>query len=202
MDEALLSVCFYLKFLSWIIIGLPCYVSLRYALWCVASCFGHVWLCMTLWTAAHQVCLSMGLSRQEYWGALSCSSPGNLPDPGIKPKSLVSPASAGRFFTTSTTWEAQFQVYSIVIQYFYALQNDHHNKSSYPLSLYKVIILLLAIFSMLDKPGRIDHQLALMSWFYRLKKNKQKTQKCTMWELWVSVLLWNLRLYARRQPLR
>ena len=93
--------------------------------------------------------------------------------------SLVSPASAGRFFTTSATWEAQFQVYNIVIQYFYALQNDHHNKSSYPLSLYKVIILLLAIFSMLDKPGCIEHQLALMSWFYRLKKNKKpKNAQC------------------------
>ena len=91
----------------------------------------------------------------------------------------VSPASAGRFFTTSATWEAQFQVYNIVIQYFYALQNDHHNKSSYPLSLYKVIILLLAIFSMLDKPGCIEHQLALMSWFYRLKKNKKpKNAQC------------------------
>ena len=32
--------------------------------------------------------------------------PANLPDPGIKPTSLTSPALAGRFFTTSTTWEA------------------------------------------------------------------------------------------------
>ena len=33
-------------------------------------------------------------------------SPGDLPDPGIKPASLMSPALAGGFFTTSTTWEA------------------------------------------------------------------------------------------------
>ena len=55
---------------------------------------------------AHQAPLFMGFSKQEYWSGLPCSFPGNLPDPGIKPLSLKSPASAGRFFTTSTTWEA------------------------------------------------------------------------------------------------
>ena len=34
---------------------------------CVLSCFSHVWLFLTLWTVAHQVFLSMGFSRQEYW---------------------------------------------------------------------------------------------------------------------------------------
>ena len=57
----------------------------------------------TLWTAARQAPLSMGFSRQEYWGGLPCPPPGALPDPGIKPGS---PALGGRFFTTSATWEA------------------------------------------------------------------------------------------------
>ena len=48
----------------------------------------------------------MGFSRQEYWNGLPFSSPGDLPYPAIKPESLVSPALAGRFFTTSVTWEA------------------------------------------------------------------------------------------------
>ena len=48
----------------------------------------------------------MGFSRQEYWNGLPFSSPGDLPNPGIKPMSLMSPALAGRFFTSSTTWEA------------------------------------------------------------------------------------------------
>ena len=48
----------------------------------------------------------LGFSRQEYWSGLPCPPPGDHPDPGIKPVSLVSPASAGRFFTTGTTWEA------------------------------------------------------------------------------------------------
>ena len=43
----------------------------------------------------------MGFSRQEYWSGLLCPPPGDLPDPGIKPKSLTSPALAGRFFTTA-----------------------------------------------------------------------------------------------------
>ena len=47
----------------------------------------------------------MGFSRQEYWNVLPCPS-WDLPDPGIKPKSLISPALAGGFSITSTTWEA------------------------------------------------------------------------------------------------
>ena len=50
--------------------------------------------------------LSMGFSRQEYWSGLLCPPPGDLPDPGIKPRSLTSPALAGGFFTTRATWEA------------------------------------------------------------------------------------------------
>ena len=49
----------------------------------------------------------MGFSRQEYWSGLSCSPPEDLPYPGIEPESLRSPALAGKFFTTSTTWEAK-----------------------------------------------------------------------------------------------
>ena len=41
-------------------------------------------------------------SRQEYRSGLPCPPPGDLPDPGIKPASIMSPALAGRFFTTDT----------------------------------------------------------------------------------------------------
>ena len=44
------------------------------------------------WTGAHQAPLSVEFPRQEYWSGLPFSSPGNLPDPGIEPMSLVSPA--------------------------------------------------------------------------------------------------------------
>ena len=49
--------------------------------------------CLTLatqWTVAHQASLSMGFSRQEDWSGLSFPSPGDLPDPGIKPRSHFS----------------------------------------------------------------------------------------------------------------
>ena len=59
----------------------------------------------TPWTVACQAPLSMGFSRQEYWNGLPCPPPGDLPDPGIEPASHVSLALAGRFFTTSATWE-------------------------------------------------------------------------------------------------
>ena len=67
------------------------------------SCFRHVRLFETLWTVAHQAPLSTGFSRQEYWSRLPCPPPGDLPEPGIKPLSFLSPALVGRFFTTSAT---------------------------------------------------------------------------------------------------
>ena len=59
------------------------------------------------WAGACQTPLPMGFSqaRPLEWGAISYSR--DLPDPGIKPMSLGSPALAGRFFTISITWEAQ-----------------------------------------------------------------------------------------------
>ena len=47
--------------------------------------------------------MPMGFSRQEYWRGLPCPSPGDPPDPGIVPISLMSPALACGFFTTRAT---------------------------------------------------------------------------------------------------
>ena len=68
--------------------------------------------CLTviLWTVACPAPLSMGFSRQVYQSGLSFPSPGNLANPGIEPTSLMSPALAGQFFTTGTTWEAPKQI--------------------------------------------------------------------------------------------
>ena len=46
----------------------------------------RVRLFATLWTVAYQASLSMGFSRQENWNGLPFPSPGDLPDPGIKPR--------------------------------------------------------------------------------------------------------------------
>ena len=64
-----------------------------------------VQLFATLWTVGHQAPLSLGFSRQEYWSALLCPPPGDLPNKGIEPVSLMSPALASRFLTISDTWE-------------------------------------------------------------------------------------------------
>ena len=49
---------------------------------------------LTPWTVAHQAPLSMGFSRQEYWSGLPFPSPGDLPKPGIKPRSPALQADA------------------------------------------------------------------------------------------------------------
>ena len=54
---------------------------------CMLSRFSHVQLFVTLWTVAHQAPLSMGFSRQEYWSELPFPSLGDLPNPGIEPRS-------------------------------------------------------------------------------------------------------------------
>ena len=73
----------------------------------VLICFSHAGLFVNLWTVAHQAPLSMGFYKQEYWSGLPFPSPGHRPNPGITPMSLTSPALAGGFFATSSTWEAQ-----------------------------------------------------------------------------------------------
>ena len=82
----------------------------------------------TPWAVAHQASLSMGFSRQEYWSRLPFPSPGDLPNLGIEPESLTSPALAMLshfsrvrlcatwvFFTTNTTWEVLQQCRSALI---------------------------------------------------------------------------------------
>ena len=64
-----------------------------------------VWLSVAPWTEACQPPLSMEFSRQEYWSGLPFPTIGDVPDPEIKPISLVPPALADRFCTTGSTWE-------------------------------------------------------------------------------------------------
>ena len=71
-----------------------------------AKSLSRVWFFVNPWTVASQAPLSLGFSRQEYWSGLPCPPPGDLPDPGIKPVSLMPPALTARFFTTSATWKA------------------------------------------------------------------------------------------------
>ena len=54
---------------------------------CCAQSLSRVRLFVTPWTVAHQAPLSLGFSRQEYWSGFQCLPPGELPNPGIEPRS-------------------------------------------------------------------------------------------------------------------
>ena len=86
---------------------------------CMLSCFSYVALVMSDSLQHHGLQLTRllcpwGFSRQEYWSGLPFPPPGDLPDAGIEPVSLMSPALAGSFFTTNATWEAPYVPYSAV----------------------------------------------------------------------------------------
>ena len=74
----------------------------------VLSCFSSVQLFATPWTVACQAPLSMEFSRQEYWSGLLCPLPEDLTSPGMELAYLMSPALAGRFFTTSATGKSAY----------------------------------------------------------------------------------------------
>ena len=82
-------------------------ISVFYTNVLVISCvLRQVRLFVTTWTIACQAPLVMEFFRQEYWSGLPFSfCRGSSQSPGIKLVSLVSPALAGRFFTTSTPWK-------------------------------------------------------------------------------------------------
>ena len=80
---------------------------------CALNCLDFF---VTLWTVAHQALLSMGVSRQEYWSGLPCPPTGDLPDPGIKPKS---PVLASRIFTTEPPGRPYLLVYLSVYLWIY-----------------------------------------------------------------------------------
>ena len=68
---------------------------------------------MNPWAIAHQAPLSMEVSRQEYWSGLQFHSPGDLPDPGIKP---ASPVWTGGFFTTESFEKSLYSGWSSLIK--------------------------------------------------------------------------------------
>ena len=100
----------------------PIYSCIFYICVCVCVC-----VCMpcsvmsdsaTPGNVAHQAPLPMGFCRQESWSGLSFPPPGDLPDPGIKPTSLVSPTLASGL--ASVTWEAYIylSIYTYICVYF------------------------------------------------------------------------------------
>jgi len=88
----------------------------------------RVRLVATPWTAACQAPLSMGFSRQEYWCGWAFPTLEDLTDPGMEPASPLSPALAGRFFTTKPLGKSpslmviiKCRIYCLIIQYILVL---------------------------------------------------------------------------------
>ena len=88
----------------------------------------RVRLFATPWTVAHQASLSVGFSRQEYWSGLPFPSPGDLPDPGIEPRS---PALQGDALTSeppgkpcTLVYELDFIVISKVVIIIFCFPNQ------------------------------------------------------------------------------
>ena len=74
----------------------------------------------------------MGFSTQEYWSGLPHPPPGDLSNPGIEPPSLMSPALAGRFSTTSTTCHSESSAESSGINTH--LNNNYNNSDMNPIA--------------------------------------------------------------------
>ena len=86
---------------------------------------------------------SMGFSWQECWNGLPCPPPGDLPNPGVEPVSLTSPALSTGFFTTSSTWESPCKyIYSLILtvvlwsgyHYSHSRDGETEKQSSYRIS--------------------------------------------------------------------
>ena len=82
-------------------------------------------------------------SRQEYWSGLPCPPRGDLPNPGIKPISLMSPALASRFFTTSATWETR-EMPTHVINY-YVLRSHSSPAKAKLIDFYFLIFIFIYV---------------------------------------------------------
>ena len=81
---------------SWMFLGTDFMISVLPSLHISVKVksLSRVRLFVTPWTVAHQAPPSMGFYRQKYWSGLPFPSPGDLPDPGIKPRSPALQADA------------------------------------------------------------------------------------------------------------
>ena len=80
-----------------------------------AQLLSHVWFFATPWVIACQAPPSMGFSKKEYWSGLPFPAPGDLLDPEIKPKPLLSPVLAGAVFTTELPGKPSSTRYQLTI---------------------------------------------------------------------------------------
>ena len=111
--------------------------STNYFCMCVPSRFSCLWLFRILCTVACQALVSLGFSRQDYLSGLPCPPPEYLPNPG-------SPALAGGFFITCTTWEALF-----LLRHFFFFFKDLFDVDHF-FCLYWICYILFLLYGMWD----------------------------------------------------
>ena len=164
-------------FTAWRFVAILPRVSLCCA---VLSCFNCVWLLATLWTVACQAPLFMGFSRQEYWSGMPFSSPGDLPDPGIESVSLMSPALAGVFFTTSRSlYTDRYLNLALICPNFHTQDNFFPFKET----MYFYIYLSPKICKLQTEPSKAKSAacMCLPSLYYQCALTWQKRKLMFMW---------------------
>ena len=139
----------------------------------------HVQLFAAPWTVALKAPLSMEFSRKEYWSGLPLPTPGALPDPGIKPTSLVSlvsPTLAGRFFNISATWEGPGLIISGFFFHWWKLKHYFTRSSIDYFWIIKRKYLMCTVYEEIYELSEINswkHIMILLSHIYiRLKTYK------------------------------
>ena len=95
--------------------GYTVYTSLCSCVCVHTQSLSCVRLFVTSWTVARQASLTMEFPRQEYWSGLPFPVPGNLPNPGIKPKLPASTCIGRQILYRCTTWEACSYTYMYIL---------------------------------------------------------------------------------------
>ena len=147
----------------------------------VLGCFSRVQFFATLWTVAVEAALYMGFSRQEYWSYCHVL----LPNPRIESAYLKSPTLAGRFFTTSTIWEAMYHIWRINNTSLKLLKRKQSEKQKWNKTLvgqfqsvharkaisYNILLRQTSYFSLWGIHSQYSENLFSSRWFcYRLKQ--------------------------------
>ena len=106
----------------------------------------RVWLFATPWTVAHQAPLSMGILQAGYWRGLPCPPPGDLPNPGIEPRS---PALQADSLPAELPWKPDEYSYMLAITTKVNLLNaDYINSLIVPSGSFKFILYIGFLFSL------------------------------------------------------
>ena len=122
----------------------------------------------------------MGFSRQEYWSGMPFSSPGDLPDPRIESVSLMSPALAGVFFTTSRSlYTDRYLNLAIICPNFHTQDNFFPFKET----MYFYIYLSPKIYKLQTEPSKAKSAawMCLPSLYYQCALIWQKRKLMFMW---------------------